>query len=215
MAWAPPAGLVDSEPPADGPPITARQCRAEEDRWAMAGKGPDGKTRKRSTSSAVGRALGMLAFLPIASRVPVYARLIWALAVDERVSTGRKALLAAAAGYLVIGRDIVPDDVPVLGGLDDLVVVALAIDLFLDGVPNEILSEKLLDLGIDRREYEDDVARIRRLMPAPIRRTVRRLPAALSVAGDAIERSGATERVKGWIEEGRGQLGRTVEDARA
>ena len=44
-------------------------------------------------------------------------------------------LLGAAAGYLVLGRDIIPDDVPILGGLDDLVVVVLAVDLFLDGVP--------------------------------------------------------------------------------
>jgi uncharacterized membrane protein YkvA (DUF1232 family) len=151
----------------------------------------------------------MLAFLPVASRVPVYARLIWALAVDDRVPAARKALLAAAAGYLLVGRDIVPDEIPVLGGLDDLVVVALAIDLFLDGVPSELLSEKLLDLGIDRREFEEDVARIRRLMPAPIRRTIRRIPEAIAVAGEAVQRSGVGPRVRRFID--RGQL----EDARA
>ena len=86
--------------------------------------------------------------------------------------------------------------------LDDLVIVALAIDLFLDGVPNELLSEKLIDLGIDRREFEDDVARIRRLMPAPIRRTVRRIPDALSMASDAVERSGVAPRVRKWIDRG-------------
>jgi uncharacterized membrane protein YkvA (DUF1232 family) len=183
----------------------------------MARKGAN-EARKRTTGAAVRRALGMLAFLPVASRVPVYARLIWALAVDERVPASRKALLAAAAGYLVVGRDIVPDDVPVLGGLDDLVVVALAIDLFLDGVPNEILSEKLIDLGIERREFEDDVARIRRLMPAPVRRTVRRIPDALAMTAEAVERSGAVPRVRSWIEDGRTIIGRrtrTVEDARA
>jgi len=168
----------------------------------MARKGGAGNGRKRSTGGAVRRALGLLAFLPVASRVPMYARLIWALAVDDRVPAGRKALLAGAAGYLLIGRDLVPDEIPVLGGLDDLVIVALAIDLFLDGVPNELLSEKLIDLGIDRREFEDDVARIRRLMPAPIRRTVRRIPDALSMASDAVERSGVAPRVRKWIDRG-------------
>ena len=62
----------------------------------------------------------------------------------------RKVLLGAAAGYLVIGRDLVPDDIPIIGGLDDLVVVVLAVDLFLDGVPTELLQEKLDELGIDR-----------------------------------------------------------------
>ena len=63
-------------------------------------------------------------------------------------------MLAAAAGYLIVGRDIIPDDVPLLGGLDDLVVVVLAVDLFLDGVPEDLLDEKLDELGIDRAAFD-------------------------------------------------------------
>jgi hypothetical protein len=74
------------------------------------------------------RALGLLAFLPLASRAPSYTRLLWALVRDERTPGGRKALLAAALGYLVVGKDLMPDDVPLLGGLDDLVVLVLAVD---------------------------------------------------------------------------------------
>ena len=40
---------------------------------------------------------------------------------------------------------------PLIGGLDDLVVVVLAIDLFLEGVPADVLHEKLDELGIDGR----------------------------------------------------------------
>ena len=57
-----------------------------------------------------GRALSLLAFLPIASRVPMYTRLISSLVMDERMPMQRKALLAGAAGYLVLGRDLIPDD---------------------------------------------------------------------------------------------------------
>src|SRR3954469_22871737 len=81
------------------------------------------------------RFLKWLAFLPVASRAPDYTRLIWELIRDERTPASRKALLAGALGYLVLGRDIIPDDIPVLGGLDDLVVVVLAVDLFLEGIP--------------------------------------------------------------------------------
>ena len=88
----------------------------------------------------------------------------------------RKALLAGAAGYLVLGRDLIPDDIPIIGGLDDLVVVVLAVDLFLDGVPDDLLDEKLAELGIDRAEFDRDVAQVRRLMPGPVRRTIRRVP---------------------------------------
>ena len=48
------------------------------------------------------------------------------------------------AGYLVLGRDLVPDDWPIIGGLDDLVVVVLAAELFLDGVPDDLLNESSL-----------------------------------------------------------------------
>lgn len=112
---------------------------------------------------------------------------------------GRKALLAAALGYLVVGRDFVPDDVPVLGGIDDLVVVVLAMDAFLDGVPEEVVDEKLDLLGLDRRTFYEDVASVRRFTPAPLRRMMRRAPAALGLAADAVHRTRLGPRVRSWI----------------
>jgi uncharacterized membrane protein YkvA (DUF1232 family) len=143
--------------------------------------------------------VSLLAFLPVASRVPDYARLIGALVLDDRMPADRKVLLGAAAGYLVFGRDLVPDTVPVVGGLDDLVVVVLAVDLVLDGVPPELLQEKLDDLAIDRASFDRDIAQIRRLTPGPVRRTIRRVPGLVSAAGRAIERSGVVPRARAWI----------------
>ncbi len=147
----------------------------------------------------MGRLVSLLAFLPVASRVPDYARLIGALVIDERMPADRKVLLGAAAGYLVVGRDLIPDTIPVIGGLDDLVVVVLAVDLFLDGVPPELLQEKLDDLAIDRASFDRDVAQIRRLTPGPVRRTIRRIPGLMTAAGRAIERSGVLPRARAWI----------------
>jgi uncharacterized membrane protein YkvA (DUF1232 family) len=155
--------------------------------------------RGRRGSGLLGRALGMMAFLPLASRAPIYTRLIVALVMDERMPAGRKALLAGAAGYLLVGRDLVPDEVPLLGGLDDLVVVVLAVDLFMDGVPDELLAEKLRELDIDRPSFDDDMARIRRLTPGPVRKTIRRIPGLIAQAGEAIEHSGVGPRVRAWI----------------
>jgi uncharacterized membrane protein YkvA (DUF1232 family) len=154
---------------------------------------------KRSAGGAVRRAVGLLAFLPVASRVPAYARLVWALAIDDRTPAGRKVVLAGALGYLLLGRDLVPDDVPVVGGLDDLVVVALAIDVFLDGMPRDLLDEKLDSLNIDRVAFDRDVAQIRRLTPGPVRRTIRRIPGALGAVGGAVEQSGVGPRLRTWI----------------
>ncbi len=150
------------------------------------------------------RLLGLVVLLPLASRAPLYGRLFWELVRDERTPAGRKALLAAALGYLVVGRDLVPDDVPIAGGLDDLVVVVLAVDLFLDGVPEDVLQEKLGELGIDSRSFRDDVARIRRFTPVTLRRLIRRAPAAVGFAGETLRNSGLGPRVRAWINDQEG-----------
>ncbi len=164
----------------------------------MAVKGE--KRRMRGIGSAsLGRMLSLMAFLPVASRVPDYARLVTSLVLDERMPKDRKLLLGAAAGYLVVGRDIIPDDVPIIGGLDDLVVVILAVDLFIDGVPRDLLDEKLIELDIDRAAVDRDIAQIRRLTPGPVRRTIRRVPTLITGAGDAISQLGLGPRLRAWI----------------
>jgi uncharacterized membrane protein YkvA (DUF1232 family) len=158
-----------------------------------------GRRSGRTAGGAARRAVGLLAFLPVASRVPSYARLVWALALDPRTPGSRKALLVGGLGYLLLGRDLIPDDTPIVGGLDDLVVVALAVELFLDGLPDALLNEKLASLGIDKTAFERDVAQIRRLTPGPVRRAVRRIPGALAAAGSAVEQSGIAPRIRTWI----------------
>jgi uncharacterized membrane protein YkvA (DUF1232 family) len=164
---------------------------------ARGDKDKNGKGGRRSNT--LGRALGLMAFMPLASRAPMYARLMLALLVDERTPGTRKALLAGAAGYLLIGRDLIPDDIPVLGGLDDLVIVVLAVDLFLEGIPEDLLDEKLAELEIDRAAFDQDIARIRRMTPGPVRKTIRRIPELIGQAGAALQSSGVGPRVRDWI----------------
>jgi uncharacterized membrane protein YkvA (DUF1232 family) len=163
----------------------------------------DDKDHKRKSRGrralSIGRLASLLTFLPVASRAPIYAQLIMALIVDGRMPAARKAMLAGALGYLLIGKDLVPDEIPVLGGLDDLVVVVLAVDLFLEGVPAELLDEKLVALGIERAAFDHDVAQIRRLTPGPVRRIIRRLPDLAASAGKAMQETGLGPRVRAWI----------------
>jgi hypothetical protein len=157
------------------------------------------KPGRRRRRIGLRRVIGLVAFLPLAARAPVYGRLFWELVRDERTPVARKAMLAAALGYLVVGRDLVPDDLPVVGGLDDLIVVVLAVDMFLEGVPGDVLDEKLDELGIDRREFGADVARIRRFMPRPLRRLLRDAPGMISVTGATLHRIGLGSRIRAWI----------------
>ncbi|NJD27559.1 MAG: DUF1232 domain-containing protein [Chloroflexi bacterium] len=154
---------------------------------------------KRGRGAGLRRLIAVGALLPFAGRAPLYARLLWSLVADPRIPAGRKALLGVALGYIALGRDIVPDRVPLLGQFADLVVVALATQLFLEGLDDAVLTEKLEEAGIARAAYEEDLARMRRLVPGPLRRTVLRLPGALEAAGAALDRTGIGPRVRGWI----------------
>jgi uncharacterized membrane protein YkvA (DUF1232 family) len=172
-------------------------ARAERD-----SKGAKGKSGGRGRGPGIRRLIAAAAFMPIASRAPLYARLLWSLLLDSRTPVSRKALLGVALGYIALGRDIVPDGIPILGQLDDLVVVALATELFLDGLDEAVLREKLEEAGISRTAYDEDVARVRRLVPGPIRRTARRIPDGIQMVADAIAQSGIQPRVRGWIARG-------------
>jgi len=155
--------------------------------------------RGRGRGAGLRRLIAAAAFLPIASRAPLYARLLASLLVDSRTPVSRKAMLGVALGYIVLGRDIVPDQIPILGQLDDLVVVALATELFLEGLDEALLSEKLEEAGIPRAAYDEDVARVRRLVPGPLRRVARHIPGAVQTVADAIAQSGIQPRLRGWI----------------
>ena len=145
------------------------------------------------------RTLNYLAFMPLASRAPTYGRLLLELLRDERIPASRKAVLGLAVGYLAVPVDLIPERVPLLGALDDLAVVVLALDVFLDSVPPELLSEKLEELDIDEEVLERDLARMRGYVPRPIRGLARRLPDALSAAGSLARRSGVEARLSEWL----------------
>ncbi len=63
----------------------------------------------------------------IATFVPDCLVLVTRLARDPRVPRRRKLLLLGLAGYVASPVDLVPDVVPVVGQLDDAVVVALVL----------------------------------------------------------------------------------------
>jgi uncharacterized membrane protein YkvA (DUF1232 family) len=153
----------------------------------------------RSRGRGLFRALNLIPFLPLAGRAPTYARLLWALASDPRVPASRKALLGLAGAYIVSPFDIVPERIPFFGALDDVAVMVLAIDVFLEGLPETLVNEKLVQLGIPPSELESDLARVRRLVPGPVRAAIRRVPGLLDRLAARVSGSGLDQRVRALI----------------
>lgn len=60
---------------------------------------------------------------------------------DSRTPKLSKFLLGLALGYALFPFDMIPDFIPVLGQIDDLVIVAALIVLALKLVPNEVYQE--------------------------------------------------------------------------
>ncbi len=73
--------------------------------------------------------------------LPNIVKLFWRLARDRRVPLGTKLLVVATGAYLAIPIDIIPDWIPVLGYLDDAVLVGFVLHRLLRTVPVEILQE--------------------------------------------------------------------------
>ncbi len=66
---------------------------------------------------------------------------MWLAARDPRTPWHARALALAVAAYALSPIDLIPDFVPVLGYLDDLVIVPLGILLVARLVPPEVLAE--------------------------------------------------------------------------
>lgn len=60
---------------------------------------------------------------------------------DPRVPWHAKALAVVVAGYALSPIDLIPDFIPVLGYLDDVIVVPLGILLVIRMIPPEIMAE--------------------------------------------------------------------------
>jgi uncharacterized membrane protein YkvA (DUF1232 family) len=66
---------------------------------------------------------------------------IWLASRDPRVPWYAKAVIAFVVAHTFSPIDLIPDFVPVLGYLDDLIIAPLGIALALRMIPPEVLAE--------------------------------------------------------------------------
>ena len=84
--------------------------------------------------------------------LPDFFMLLIRLSFDKRVSIATKGYIVATIAYIMLPIDLIPDFIPVIGYVDDLVLTVYSLNHILNSVDSEILlenwsgSEDLLDL---------------------------------------------------------------------
>lgn len=76
-------------------------------------------------------------------------RLAWRLVRDSRTPLGLKVFLAGAVLLIVSPINWIPNFVPVLGQMEDIALLALAMNLFIKRVPDHLRAEHESALGFD------------------------------------------------------------------
>ena len=97
-------------------------------------------------------------------KLPTYARVVWGIVRDPRTPVGLKGFLVAALAYVVMPVDLVPDVVPILGQADDLTVLLIVLDLFIQNAPAQVRSEHMARARNGTADLDRDLARLRGLM---------------------------------------------------
>lgn len=66
---------------------------------------------------------------------------LWIAARDPRVPISAKLFAGAVAGYALSPIDLIPDFIPILGYLDDLIIVPLGIMLAVRLIPVDLMAK--------------------------------------------------------------------------
>lgn len=104
--------------------------------------------------------------------MPATLTLLGRLMMDPQVPRRHKVVAALAIGYLASPIDLVPDVIPLLGRVDDVVLAAFAVDRLLRSVPPEVRerywtgSPETLELVTGLLSWGSEMvpARVRRLL---------------------------------------------------
>jgi uncharacterized membrane protein YkvA (DUF1232 family) len=79
----------------------------------------------------------------IVHNIKVQAHAIWLCARDPALGWGPRLLALGISGYALSPIDLIPDFIPVLGLLDDAILIPLGIWLFIRITPPELFARNL------------------------------------------------------------------------
>lgn len=102
--------------------------------------------------------------------IPATAKLLYRLVRDERIDERRRVGLVIAVGYALLPIDLIPDRLPFLGRVDDVVIGAAALQALLTAAGDEIVHEHWDGSPGSLEALLTGVELVAGLMPRPVRR---------------------------------------------
>lgn len=112
----------------------------------------------------------------IARAIPATAQLVYRVVRDKRVDETKRAVMLAALGYAVLPFDLIPDRIPLIGKIDDIVIVAAALQALFEAAGDEILKEHWEASDGSLETLLSFVEVVAGIMPKPARRLLRLRP---------------------------------------
>lgn len=129
--------------------------------------------------------------------LPRLIALLYALLRDPRVPRRPKIVAGVVLAYVVSPIDVLPDAIPLLGRLDDVVLVAASVELLMEAAPDGLIEEHWTGTD-DALEIVTGLSRfIGGMMPKPVRKFLRSGP----VAGDGAAESGGAQLESAGVED--------------
>lgn len=109
-------------------------------------------------------------FTQVALAVPATGKLVYRLVRDDRVDERKRAGVLAALVYALLPFDFIPDRLPLIGRVDDVVIGAAALQALFEAAGDEIIAEHwdAADSSLDALRNGVDV--VAGFLPKPLRR---------------------------------------------
>jgi len=89
-----------------------------------------------------------------------FARLVWRLTFDKRVSIFLRALVPLALLYVISPYDILKDRIPILGRFDDLIILGLALLFLTKLAPPNVVDEHMDRVPESNRPEDKDPEKV-------------------------------------------------------
>ncbi|MGE5303358.1 MAG: YkvA family protein [Alphaproteobacteria bacterium] len=98
-------------------------------------------------STRVIKHLGWRRFFQLLAHLPSFLKLFSRLMTDPRVTLAPKLVVVGVLAYLILPTDLVPDFIPGLGQVDDVIVLLAGLKLFLRLCPPEVVHEHVKSIA--------------------------------------------------------------------